>query len=120
MKTTAKPAVPPGRRRRATSPQHRCIVLRNGLATRLEAVTVRCPGFAFTGRVCFPLPLPPGDPYVFRSTGRAHAAVERTQRLCRLLRESIHLDYILAHYPALNPFALPATWTVERAKKKRA
>ena len=116
MKTTAKR---PPISRRAAVPQHRCIVLRNGLATRLEAVAVRCPGFEFTGRVCFPLPLPPGDPYVFRSAGRAHAAVWRTQRLCRLLRESIHLDYILAHHPALAPFALPATWAVEKAKKKR-
>lgn len=100
--------------------QYRCIITRNGMPTTLEEVTVRVPQFHFTGRVCFPLPLPPGDPYVFRSQPRANRALERTELLCRKLRESIHLDWVLAHYPALQPFALPAAWAVERRKKKRA
>lgn len=107
-------------KRRKKLAQHRCVVTRNGMPTILEAVTVRCPQFRFTGRVCFPLPLPPGDPYVFRSLPRADRALERTERLCRKLRESIHLDWILGQFPALQPFALPATWAIEHHKPRRA
>ncbi len=89
------------------------------MPTTLEPVSVRCPQFNFSGRVCFPLPLPPGDPYVFRSQPRAESALDRTERLCRKLRESIHLDYVLARFPSLQPFALPATWAIERKAKKR-
>lgn len=113
MKTTTTRAARKGRKKSDVN-EYRAAVLRNGIGTTLAAVSIRCPGFRFRGRVLFPLPLPPGDPYIFRSAGRAEAALERTERLCRLIRESIHVDYILAHFPALTPFATPATYTVDR------
>lgn len=112
MPTTTRAAR--SRRRKSSTTHHRTAVLRNGMGTVLASVTVRCPGFAFFGRVLFPLPIPPGDPYIFRSAGRAQAAIARTERLTRLISDSIHRDYIIEHYPALKPFASPATFTLER------
>jgi hypothetical protein len=114
MKTTTTRAVRIGRKKSRSANAYRAAVLRNGMGTVLAAVAVRCPQFNFAGRVLFPLPIPPGDPYIFRSAGRAEAAIARTERLTRKISGSIHRDYIIEHYPALKPFASTATYEVER------
>lgn len=97
MKTTTNRAARKRRKKSGAANEYRAAVLRNGMGTTLVPVSVRCPGFDFAGRVLFPLSLPPGDPYIFRSVGRAAAAIKRTRRLTRLISESIHRDYIIEH-----------------------
>jgi hypothetical protein len=76
------------------------IVVRNGCpcATRV----LRVPHFPRVLNVCLPAPLPPA-PRVFAREARVDAAAERTRKVSKTLRESIHADWLRAQFPELAP-----------------
>jgi hypothetical protein len=94
------------------------IITRNGVPCSIELLKYREPGFRFSGRVAFALPIPPSDPYVFRTSEAAYRVIENSQRLQRKIRDSIIRDFILAKHPALSAFAGEAAFLTEQHKKK--
>lgn len=95
----------------------RHIATRNGVPCSLDTLDCRAAGFRFCGRVLFPLPLPPSDPYVFGNQKSAMRAVERTERLSRKVRQSIIRDFVVQRIPSLQPFAIEAVYKIKRFKK---
>lgn len=93
------------------------IATRNGVPCSLDKVECRARGFRFRGSVLFPLPLPPSDPKVFRTKAACERAIERSQRLSRMVRGSIIRDFILAQFPTLQPFGVEATYESHPYKK---
>lgn len=93
------------------------IATRNGVPCSLEKVEYRAKGFVFRGSVLFPLPLPPSDPKVFKKVETVERAIERSERLSRKIRQSIIRDFILMHFPMLQPFGVAATYACQPYEK---
>lgn len=96
------------------------IATRNGVPCSLEKVECRARGFVFRGQVLFPLPLPPSDPEIFNKVETVERAIERSERLTRKINQSIIRDFILAHFPSLQPFGVPAVYAYQPHQKARA
>jgi len=97
----------------------RHIATRNGVPCSLTFTQLRS-RIRFSGRVLFPLPLPPCDPYVFASQASAEKAVARTEHISRKLRTSIHVDFIQKNFPDLSPLCVTANYKIEPFKKAGA